>query len=152
MKEIISLQYGKINTKKIFICFAMLLLGVGMIVSAFLFWSDDFEDVLGGVLAFPAGLFFVIIGAYFAIKYIYAKMQIKKWCKNSIALKAYAEGIANPVAWADNRPSKLRLTFLYEGNRIEKYTEVRDIVFTQFCDSEVDILYSPRYGQVLIVK
>ncbi len=152
MKKIVSLKYGRITAKNIFISFAVFLLGCGLIACAFLFWENNFEGILVSILGLPGGLFLAVSGAYFTIKYIYAKIQMKKWRKNAITLKAYAKGIANPVISEDYRPSMLRLTFLYEGTWIEKYTEARDIAFAQFCDSEIDILYASKYNQVLIIK
>lgn len=158
---IATLKYGKIRGIRLYIFY-------GLLVSLMFFvvWISDitntFTHRLIIIVAYLISISMVI--AYFiaVIQNEIVKRKLKRWLEDAIQLKAYAEGIEHPIQTRYTAGiMKLRISFKYEGKLIKKYSGSNediysnngyDRIFNQFADKEIDILYSPKHDEVILLE
>ena len=148
---IASLKYGRIWKKK-GLCFlvACICLVFFLFVYSFIFGPNkDFLSFLGGILG---GGIMIGVGGYFIIKNILLKTKIKKFLNDAVPLKAYAQLLKTGYSALHNQYVKITITFTYEKMEISRDSGVYDTVFYHFINKQVDILYSPKFDEILFLK
>jgi len=165
-KIVATLTYGKkISTGLCTIGIISILLLLGMIPLTIICAISSTEPAVLSCLSLPLigipGLSYVI--------FIYLKehQDIKKWMKDAVLLPAHAmevDRIENSV----NHIIKLKILvkFIYNGQKIIQESGAKntikesmlyihpgyDAIYRKYIDRPINILYSPEFDQVLIIK
>lgn len=90
-------------------------------------------------------------------KYVGIKKEMEMWLKDAVMLKAYSTKIkeenTSVVDALVGEVAKYRISigFKYNGCHYKHKSSV-DSCWRDFCDKEIDILYSPRFREVILLK
>jgi len=168
-----SLKHGKVISKKFItlLCFVLaVMIFMTLFLSALLIISLSYNtgirlvnyinliasDVTFGALSI---LYVIIIRHY---RKLYKEIEI--WLPSTVHLKAQSvikDFFFQRIGFIKRKYVKIEITFQYNGKTINRESSVKafggreggyDIVFSKYADREIDILYSPEYDQVLILK
>ena len=158
---IATLKYGKLRGIRSYIFYGLL-----VFLMFFVVWISDitntFAQRLIMIVAYLISILMMI--AYFVavIQNEVVKRKLMKWLEDAIQLKAYTEGIEHPIQTRYTAGiMKLKISFKYEGKLIKKYSGSNediysnngyDRIFNQFADKEINILYSPKYDEVILLN
>lgn len=113
---------------------------------------------------FPA--FLIILSIMLLLNNRKAKQAITKWKQDAVLLQAYCEEVYNPKKVLHKGCiGQISVSFVYNGKKIVLFSQKSanakfdpmgtygsDKVFKQFIDKEVNILYSPSYNEVMLLK
>lgn len=167
MKKIVaSLEFGAVYTGAFLALLYTTCIGCLSLSGVLLALSimERPELFLGVVIFFLAaiGVFIVIIIGRNQLK------QIKKWLIDAVPIRAKSVSIGDRLTYSSFIPvttKKIRVIFKYEGRTIVKESGSNNSnnsilsslqgyanVFSNYADREIDILYSPQYDQVLLLK
>ncbi len=91
--------------------------------------------------------------------------KVKEWLKDSIPLKAYCKTLDESITFSGFLPLKSKkviITFTFNGQTISKESGKKNqsqfslngysVLIKKYADRKIDILYSPKYDQVMILK
>lgn len=156
-----SLEYGWNYSKKlmvwIYICFFMGILFP--LISLGVFFTEPASDddiILVIAMNIVGGVVLVFFGALLLYKMLLNK-KMKEWITDAIEMHAYAQKL-------DDRRLILKATKIQVKFCLQKkwYTKVSgngkwyrqgySTIFTKYADRKINILYSPKYDQVMILK
>ena len=84
------------------------------------------------------------------------------WLDDAVMLKAYSRNVGgngdeafdrvlDVLGSSENSGYMIRIGFKYNGNHI-KLTSKRENCWGNYLDKEIDILYSPKYREVILLK
>lgn len=111
------------------------------------------------------GIFLIIVvvslSVFFLLKYVRKNIRNRKkielWLEDAVMLKAYSTmikevntGISDALL-GEAPKFKISIGFKYNGSHY-KYKSSVDSCWGKFCDKEIDILYSPKYREVILLK
>lgn len=116
-----------------------------------------------GICAISVSVICVAISLilYFFIKWVRKIINIKKememWLKDAVMITAYSTKIkeTNTAVYQKlfGDPPEYRISIGFKYNGIHyKYKSSVDNCWGKFCDKEIDILYSPRFREVILLK
>ena len=160
-----SLEYGRFFTGGLlkFANFALgftlfFLLLINVILLIFLSGSELDGDVMFGLISMNILLIpFFAVMLYIVRKNKKLKKNILIWIEDAVELIAYSENIGNIMHIPPQ--TKIRVTFYFDGKPYSKVSKGGDWltyghhkIFTRYANREINILYSPKYDQVLILK
>jgi len=161
-----SLSYGKVvSSRWLSIIYFGIVLGFGILAGG-LFLAvagiaeSDTNSLIGSILCFTFGL--VSITVYIRILVSCQKLNknIVLWLGDAVNLKAYSETLDFTTGYP--LKVKIRVHYNLKGREhtqdsggymvgSKRRSEYHKIFF-KYADREIDILYSPRYDQVMILK
>ena len=91
--------------------------------------------------------------------------KVKEWLKDSIKLKAYCKTLDKSTTFSGVLPlktTKVLVSFSYNEQTITKESGNKEkgnfsltgysVLLKKYADREIDILYSPKYDQIMILK
>lgn len=154
----ISAGFMGVMTGTMLLCIALIPLLIFCAIQA-----DDYRVFV--CFVFP--ILVVPIWAYIAFLYRKENRDIEKWLKDAVLLTAWATEIGRIRNGVNHIIRiKIALTFTFDGKKImlqsgEKNT-IRenifymnigyDAIFRKYVDRPIQILYSPQYDEVMILK
>ena len=166
----VSLSHGKvlIGTTLFLLYFSAVisLLISLMIVLCMIFFSVgqldfDKETIIGLSILGIMGVLFFCVCLFVIIKNFKFKKKLLNWQNDFIELHAYSKkidsckyGLFSPIA------SKIQVQFRIGDKRIRKDSSFKAFgggegysnAFNKYANRQIQILYSPKYDQVLILK
>ena len=110
--------------------------------------------------------FVVFTVLFFWLRYVRKKIrnikEIELWLEDAVMLKAYSQykrphddgpviNFLNALGHNDNDGYTIRISFKYNGKHL-KFTSSHDYCWRKYLDKEIDILYSPRFREVILLK
>ena len=143
--------------------FLMPIITCGMLLCAGL-GVMDWTIYMTLVAAFGNILFFALISICFflIIKNNKLKRRIYLYLEDAVQLSAYSKSIdALYGRLRFYNGVKIKISFIFQGKNYIKisgnpnkdnFENGYDRVFIKYCDKKIDILYSPRYDEVMILK
>ena len=165
-KIVATLTYGRVCPKGIFIVVLYGLIGSIIAIPGIIYWAIDESayGVLAGLI--PFGIFG--FGFAFFIGF-HAKInkKIKQWKKDAVKLWAVTKTVGNITnTFLGVQKIKIAVKFYYNDQKIKQTSgELNDIresifymqpgydaVFQKYANKQIEILYSPSYNQVMILK
>ncbi len=160
MEQVVaSLKFGRIWKKSALFLWIMETMGLMLVTYSFWNLVGETIDWVGFVLLFVVGLFFAIIAFVFLLKNFLLINKCKKWLQDAVLLKARTKGIKHPnnIVPEDFGRIKLEITFIYNKKKIKKFSGTKstngyDLIFSRFADKDINILYSPKFDEVMILK
>ena len=165
-KVVATLAYGKVFSKALLSVVLIGLISSIISVPGLIYWAvDESEYEVLYALLVP-GLGFAIFPL---VLHYYRKVskKIKLWKKDAVKLWAKTEEVDSiRTLYLHVRKIKIRVKFYYNDKRIKQVSgEMNDMketayfnqvgydsVFKKFADKRIEILYSPSYNQVMILK
>lgn len=153
-----TLKYGKIFRKGLIFLWIMLLFGLFFFTFSFTFLFGEDKSIIGFIGANLCFCIFSGSALYLLIKNDINVKSCKKWLNDAVELYAKSNGIKKThFAFTDIGMIKLKVSFEYNGNKIEKYSGSKqnngfDRVFSNYSDKQIKIMYSPKYDEVMILK
>ena len=152
-KIVASLKYGRIYGKRMKMLFvAVIFMGVLWIVV-----STNLQSTKWVVLGIIEGILICCFGVYYLAKNYNLKKRVKIWEIDAIQLKACVYQESNSVSY-NPLHIKIHLIFEYQNQTMKKISGTGkgqsgfDIMYKQFVNKEIDILYSPKYDEVMLLK
>lgn len=158
-----SLEFGAIYSG-FFLGFLYAMLFLGIITSCLILAIAILEDIrllICFFVLFIISLCFIIV---IIINHNNCK-KIKKWAEDSVRLTAYSSSLDNAMVFSGFIPlraKKISVKFKYDGRTIIKESgrtgahisslNGYSALLKKYADREIDILYSPKYDQVMILK
>lgn len=159
----ITLEFGRIYTGLLLIFFYMMFF-LSVLASCLIFIIALTEDSR----LFLVFLLCCIIAICFAVVIIINHkncLRVKEWLNDAVKLKAYAKKLDESKVYSGIIPlkaTKIIVTFIYNGQHVSKMSGKQDKAISRFngyspalekyVDREFDIMYSPKYDQVMILK
>ena len=159
VKDIVaSLKYGRVWSRQLLLFCDLYIFICGFCLSyTFVYLFDPSRSLEEFFVMFSVSLFLTGIGLYVIIKNMLLRKRIKVWLQDAILLKAFVWKVAERYSrsWFPNL--KIKIQFFHENNFIFRCSGTKesngyDTVFYQFIDKEIDILYSPKYDEVMLLK
>ena len=167
-KIVATLSYGKVPSRFMVGVFTTMLIGciilLPIIVST-LIAEKQYQFLIISIFAIVLGLF---LSGYFLFHCYKINNKIKLWKQDAVLLKAKSKIVAEQrvpsYGVTEDKVAKISVTFKYEGKRIKIVSEEQgekdffhskvgfDKLFKEYDDREIDILYSPRFHQVMILE
>lgn len=161
-----SLQYGKpwsqFITRSIF---ALIILFTACTILLIIVAVIELIELI-----FVAFVLFILVGLMI-VYLVYVKRlkeKITLWMEDAVKLEAVSKAISRypEYSWNGNYSMKLKVMFEYDNTRYEKisgtpgYKKPHDnslkagysLVFNRYADRKINILYSKKYNQVLILN
>ena len=162
----VSLTYGQLYTKKhfslLYICLAISLLMP--ILTVVLFFLPDVEwdrFLIVTVVLFNLFSLFLLAVVIFALAQDKkAKNKVRLWLEDAIEIKAFANFVSEKMTSLTSIATKIQVDFMLDGKHYYKVSGVKhagwqagyDKAFTKYVNKEVNIMYSPKYNEVMILK
>lgn len=149
-----TLRYGKYyRTNIAHICY--LLLCSVLVACAFILWNQPPAIpllIIGGVT-------WVLALALLVVN-LHVKKCVKKWMDDAVKLKATTENGVDSFLESAYSPfvgRSIKLTFIFNKKKYIKVSKTNIFngtswAFCKYIGREIDILYSPKYDEVMIVK
>lgn len=158
MKKIVaSLKYGRIHRKSLIFLWIMFALGLFLGIYSFVFLFGVERSIVGFIGLILGGIIFSGTALYIIVKnYINCK-NCKKWIQDAVELNATSEGIKKTYfGFSDIGLRKLKVSFTYANKKCEAYSGTKpengyDRVFFRYADRKIQILYSPKFKEVMIL-
>lgn len=159
----ITLEFGRIYTGLLLMFFYMMFF-LSVLTSCVIFIIALIED---SRLFLVFSLCVLMAFCFAAVIIINHKncLRVKEWLKDSVKLKAYAKTLDESKVYSGFIPlkaTKIIVTFVYNGKHISKMSGKQDSAISRFngyssalekyVNREIDIMYSPKYDQVMILK
>lgn len=102
----------------------------------------------------------LIVPVYLTVKNSNNKRQINIWLADAVKLTAYACTIGQYKAPTLPKGIRIRVTFELNGKKYHKESDIKIFggamgyiaSFKKYADRYINILYSPQYDQVMILK
>ena len=153
-----SLSYGRIWTVPliiVWICWVIIgFVGLFVAFKSFILGDVWFEITL----CVLGSCGFIGSGSYLIVKDIIIRKKIYLWKKDAIKLNAYSSKIDARIAppTFNFRDIKIKVSFFYQ-KKIERVSgrknkEIYDPIFYRYSNREIQILYSPKYDEIMIIK
>ncbi|MDE5592807.1 MAG: hypothetical protein K2I75_02635 [Clostridiales bacterium] len=122
-------------------------------------WGISAICILVICIAVPTALFFLL---KYIRKKIKGRKEIELWLEDAVMVKAYVqylrrndkgpiENFLNCMSNSDSDVYTIRISFKYNGNHY-KFTSSYDYRWRKYLDKEIDIVYSPKYREVILLK
>lgn len=160
----VSLKYGKIFSKNwmltwcVCLCLAVLFFGYTLceiLVSD----NQTILDLLYGILVWLfCFVFFAGTLLYFILKNKFIKKKVMIWLNDAIEIKAYARETKRlPASLLSLEQVAIEVIFKYDGeivilkNGKQKWLQVAPYL-VKYANKKINILYSPTYNEVMILK
>lgn len=157
-----SLSHGRVLNKSWGLFWGIcVFVGIGIIIFALPCWSFwGLQNETLGMIAFMGiGVLFFLSGSIILLKSIFLKRKICLWMKDAVALKAYSQKFETRASFPtfNFHYIKIFISFSYNKQKKKRYSGDKrhsgyDTVFYRYADKEIDILYSPKYDEVMILK
>lgn len=162
----VSLSHGQFFNKKQFLVvyFAMAAVCLFPLLTIILLCIPDVEwdsemvlvVVLGNLFAFA----FMSLLVYVEIKNRKLKSKIQLWLEDAVEIKAYSKKIGENRLGMQPKATKIQVRFTIDGNHYVKESTYKVFggwegyvgCFNKYADKEVEILYSPKYDEVMILR
>ena len=158
MVIVASLKYGRIFRKSLIFLWIMFALGLFLGIYSFVFLFGVERSIVGFIGLIFGGILFSGTALYLIVKnYINCK-NCKKWAQDAIELYATSVGIKKAhFAFSNIGLRKLKVSFKYNKKKYVKYSGTKqtngyDRVFLKYSDAQINILYSPQFDEVMIIK
>jgi hypothetical protein len=121
-------------------------------------WSMEIVFVL--VFGDVFFLSFFAVFVFLKLKNNKLKEKITMWLEDALEVKAYSKKIGENELGFQPKGTKIQVSFKIEGKPYIKDSTAKVFggwegyigTFNKYADREIDILYSPRYDEVLILK
>lgn len=105
-------------------------------------------------------LLILALSIYLKIKNNRLKIKINLWLKDAIELKAYSRKIGENRLGLQPAAIKIEVCFKIDGKYYARNSSAKVFggwegyigTFKKYADREINILYSPKYDEVLILK
>lgn len=162
-----TLAYGKIFSPMIMTMFiVMLFCGVMLIplLIVFAILRNEYLLLLGLLLS----VLCIFLSVYAIVHHIRIKREINLWKQDAVLLMAKSKIIEEKTVYDRGIPqgkeAKVSVKFQYNENKLKHVSGEKikkdifhsykgfDSIFLKYGDCEIDILYSPRFDQVMILK
>lgn len=166
-KIVATLSYGKVPPAFLVVIFITMLLCSIILVPITIIIAVG-ENQYDFLFLLTFSIVGIPLSTYFLFDYCRAKQMIKLWKQDAVLLKAKSKIIAeqwvSSHVMIQDKVVKLSVTFKYEGKKMKIVSGEQgkkdlfhpivgfDKLFEQYDDREIDILYSPRFDQVMILK
>lgn len=158
MVIVASLKYGRIFRKSLIFLWLMFAVGLFLGIYSFVFLFGVERSIWGIIGLILGGILFSGTALYLIVKnYINCK-NCKKWAQDAIELNATSVGIKKAYfAFSNIGLRKLKVSFKYNKKKYVKYSGTKqtngyDRVFLKYSDTQITILYSPQFDEVMIIK
>ncbi len=112
------------------------------------------NEGIGGIIGL---VFALILFGFLSIRYVIREANRKRaiisWLDDAVELKAFARMVRESERYNFDEPRKymIRLSFKYNGDRY-KFTSSVESCWRDYCDREVDVMYSPKFREVILLK
>lgn len=167
-KVVASLKIGAIYTGLFLgflygIMILLVLLGcVMLLIPFFMDFYQYYGFICGAILAY---ILTVLVFICIMINHKNCKL-VKKWSEDAVLIKAQTKSIGDAVVFSGAIPikvEKMLVIFEYDGKLIKKESGSQRLgffssmqgysaLFRKYVNREINILYSPRYDEVMILK
>lgn len=161
-----SLSQGNILSKKQFIvlhilmlvCLILPLLTIILSIIPQVEWNKALmATIILGDIIFLSFLWVLI---YIKLKNNSIKKKIIKWLEDAVELKAYCRKIDENRLGIQPKAVKIQVKFKYNNKKYSRESTARIFggqpgylsVYKKYADRIIEILYSPKYDEVLILK
>lgn len=169
-KIVATLSYGRFLSGFLFaLIIAALILGIIlfltmsiiallMVVNIIEYTSDDLPILIGTTII---ALCDILIMSYFLYKRSFQRKKIIEWLADAVQLRAHSRAIDIFKMIFHPADVELEVKFIYENIRhVKNSSNLTDIlhkkghdkIFRYFADREINILYSPSFDEVIILK
>ncbi|MDE6557492.1 MAG: hypothetical protein K2K39_00135 [Clostridia bacterium] len=92
-----------------------------------------------------------------------SRKEIIVWLEDAVELEAYSTSIADIDSGVSQTMARIQVEFEFNGERLSRVSEGRmigekdspdgyHVIWTDYADRKIKILYSPKYDQVLVLK
>lgn len=159
-----SLKYGRLLTSKwlkfMYVALAFYVVSVlSIVVLPIIFVPEWDMTVLLCIISIS--LIFVTLSIfllYLIISDKKLKNKILLWANDAIELKAYSKTIGKEFNMQPTLYYQIAVSFVVNGTKHTKTSgegsdsKKHHKIFSQYADREINILYSPKYDEVLVLK
>ncbi len=160
----VSLSHGQLFHKQlILVYFGMVVCCLFPILTIIMIalqmeWTAEIVSTMA--LCNILGFAFLALLIYIKIKNDRLKNKIKLWLDDAVTLKAYSQKIDEHKLGIQPKATKIQVTFTFDNNHYKRQSTYKVFggyegcvgCFNKYADKEVDILYSPKYDEVMILK
>lgn len=164
------MQYGRVLTKSwqivVYCCLffsvlvplIFLIVFILSLVERYIWNSEDIFLLLLGMLLFFS---FSMVCILIIRNSNRIKRKIMLWEKDAVITKAYSEKIDEVRLGIQQKQVKIKVEFIINGQKYSRVSAGKMIgggpegyhkIWAYYADREINIMYSPRYDQVLILK
>ena len=156
-RVVASLKYGRILRAGLLACWLMLALGFFFLGFAFSLLFGTEQNWQGFICACLCFVIFAGVALYLIVKNTINVVYCKRCLQDAVLVKAKTKGIKKDYfGFTDIGSRKLEVTFTYNKKKLVKRSGTKpdngfDKVFLPFVDSEIVILYSPQFDEVMLV-
>lgn len=162
------LHYGKYDgvspkLAKLIYVFWVILFAVPMTIGiVFSVLGEHKDDVLTAFIVAGGLLVIGIVFIYLCVKGQKQRRMVLLWLEDAVELKAVTKEISYKYSAELVRCVKIQVNFHYDGKLHRQFSDGKNHHFDdwsgylplwkKYSDREIDILYSPKYNQVMILK
>lgn len=115
-----------------------------------------FSLVGGNILS----LCILIFAVFLVVKDFIIKSKVRIWLNDAVALKAYSMKTREYKSFLFPNACTIDVRFSFNGTNYVKSSNVKTLggkiayltTFEKYADGEIDIAYSPKFDEVLIIK
>lgn len=116
---------------------------------------------IGSVITCIIGLMIIpVVFMIFIIKNYKRRKVILLWLQDAVEIKAYAKTLSTWGPIFEAKSTRLQVNFTFNGKKITKISQGKQLgvpdgyhrIWTEYADKEINILYSPKYDEVMILK
>lgn len=136
----------------------LIIMGIVSLVISCIEW--DSEIFIAGIICIFMGICFLIVITHCLIKDKKIKRKVVIWLEDAKELKAYSKKIDEHRLGMQPKSTKIQIDFTLNNNRYKIESTYKVFggyegsvsCFNKYADRDVNILYSPKYNEVLILK
>lgn len=155
-----TLKNGKLMSKKfkyflIIVSFFLVLLLISVVVVAFIYshYEKDKKFIISLIILiiFMSSIYLPI--SFYVLFFEYKrKREVDLWLNDIIEITAVfnLKYDYQPSIWSGNY--KLEATFCFEGKMKTLCSQSSNLIFKKYANKTLNVLYSPKYEQILFVK
>lgn len=161
----VSLSLGQIFWKKqwLALSFFIMVAFIFPILTIFLCMLPILWDelmIFGIICANIFSILMLSFALYLIVGNHKKKKKIKIWLNDAVKLKAYSQNISEYNSVFNIKGIIIRVIFQFNGKRYIKESTVKNemgnkaylVTYKKYADRDIDILYSPKYDEVMILK
>jgi hypothetical protein len=157
-----SLSHGRILSKSLGLFLGIFaFMGIAIVIfalSCWDFWSLQ-NQTLGAIACIGVGILFFLCGGIMLLRDVLLKRKIRLWLQDAVELKAHSQKFDTQASFPTFNFCyiKIFISFSYNHKKMSRYSGDKshsgyDTVFYKYADKDIDILYSPKYDEVMILK
>lgn len=165
-----SLKHGRLFTGK-WIIILRFGLGVGLlfpfltilmlIITLTIGMDWTYEMIFSMIGGNIFGLCILLVYILCIVRNEKLKQKISLWLENSVQVKAYSRSIGSVRLGIQPKQVKIQVDFMIDGKQYSRVSAGKMLgggpegyhkIWAYYADREIDILYSEKYDEVLILK